>query len=314
MWRQSATHSHSLRRESKNAPWEFQTKHLGSLTAANWVSFDFNVAYSSRWDYSLINTLKLKKTQNYYIILFWAITKAIFTSLYLHFLQWVLRALWNRCSEHQCMCRYISSQMFFDIYVHICKHTRCRVCTYVYIHIYICICMHMYMDTYVRLWCCLTRWGVVAEIFYLCIGVHIHAYVYVCACMRVYVHVYMYVYVYMYVCVCVCIYMYIHARVGLHMHSCRRILFICTVQSLYYTCVYHRCFTCMCMWEGIGSGGLSSWFMVSTCCWRGRLCFGRGRDRGFVLHISLFWRVLGWCVGVCLYTRVHTHKLLGYLL
>ena len=174
MWRQSATHSHSLRRESKNAPWEFQTKHLGSLTAANWVSFDFNVAYSSRWDYSLINTLKLKKTQNYYIILFWAITKAIFTSLYVHFLQWVLRALWNRCSEHQCMCRYISSQMFFDIYVHICKHTRCRVCTYVYIHIYICICMHMYMDTYVRLWCCLTRWGVVAEIFYLCIGVHIH--------------------------------------------------------------------------------------------------------------------------------------------
>ena len=35
--------------------------HLGSLTAANWVSFDFNVAYSSRWGYSLINTLKLKK-------------------------------------------------------------------------------------------------------------------------------------------------------------------------------------------------------------------------------------------------------------
>jgi len=35
--------------------------HLGSLTAANWVSFDFNVAYSSWWGYSLINTLKLKK-------------------------------------------------------------------------------------------------------------------------------------------------------------------------------------------------------------------------------------------------------------
>jgi len=42
--------------------------------------------------------------------------------------------------------------------------------------------------------------------------------------------------------------------------------------------------------------------MVSACFWRGRLCFGRGRlttrDRGFV----------------CLYTRVHTHKLLGYLM
>jgi len=37
------------------------TWHLGSLTAANWVSFDFNVAYSSRWGYSLINTFKFKK-------------------------------------------------------------------------------------------------------------------------------------------------------------------------------------------------------------------------------------------------------------
>ena len=34
--------------------------HLGSLTAENWVSFDFNVSYSSCWGYSLINTLKLK--------------------------------------------------------------------------------------------------------------------------------------------------------------------------------------------------------------------------------------------------------------
>ena len=44
----------------------------------------------------------------------------------------------------------------------------------------------------------------------------------------------MYVHVYMYVCVHVCIYIYIGARVGVHMPSCRRILFICTVQSLYY--------------------------------------------------------------------------------
>ena len=51
-----------------------------------------------------------------------------------------------------------------------------------------------------------------------------------------------------------------------------------------------------------------------ACYWRGRLCFGRGRDRGFVLYISLFLRVLEWCVCVCLYTRVHTHKLLGYLM
>ena len=31
------------------------------MSAANWVSFDFNVSYSSCWGYSLINTFKLKK-------------------------------------------------------------------------------------------------------------------------------------------------------------------------------------------------------------------------------------------------------------
>jgi len=37
------------------------SRHLGSLTAANWVSFDFNVSCSSCWGYSLINTFKFKK-------------------------------------------------------------------------------------------------------------------------------------------------------------------------------------------------------------------------------------------------------------
>ena len=37
------------------------SRHLGSSTAANWVSFDLNVSCSSCWGYSLINTLKLKK-------------------------------------------------------------------------------------------------------------------------------------------------------------------------------------------------------------------------------------------------------------
>jgi len=75
--------------------------------------------------------------------------------------------------------------------------------------------------------------------------------------------------------------------------------------------------TCMHVCGGIGFIGsvvCFSLFMISTCCWRGRLCFGRGRDRGLVLYISLFLRVLGWWVSVCLYTRVHTHKLLGYLM
>ena len=74
---------------------------------------------------------------------------------------------------------------------------------------------------------------------------------------------YMYVHVYMYVCVYVCICIYLRARVGVHMHSCRLILFICTVQSLYYTREYHRCFltlACVCV------GGLEVGF-VSACSW-----------------------------------------------
>jgi len=34
----------------------------------------------------------------------------------------------------------------------------------------------------------------------------------------------------------------------------------------------------------------------------GGYVFDRGRDKGFVLYISLFLPVLGWWVGVCLYT------------
>jgi len=126
----------------------------------------------------------------------------------------------------------------------------------------------------------------------------------------------MYVYVCMSVCVYACVFIYIHARVGVHMHSCRRILFICTVQSLYYMRMYHRCFltpACVCV-GGFEGGFFVSLFMISACCWRGRLCFGRGRERGFSFYISLFWRVLGWWVCVCLHTHVHTHKLLGYLM
>jgi len=124
------------------------------------------------------------------------------------------------------------------------------------------------------------------------------------------------VYVYMYVCIYVCIYIYIRARVGVHMHSCRHILLICTVQSLYYMRVYHRCFlrlACVCV------GGLKVGF-VSTCSWLA-LVTGVGgyvlaglEEGGLVLYNSLFLRVLGWWVCVCLYTRVHTHKLLGYLM
>jgi len=75
--------------------------------------------------------------------------------------------------------------------------------------------------------------------------------------------VYMYVYVYVYVCVHVFIHVYIHTRVGVHTHSFRRILFICTVQSLGYMRVYHRCFStrvCVC------GGGLEVGFFPTCSC------------------------------------------------
>ena len=115
------------------------------------------------------------------------------------------------------------------------RHTRCRG-AHMCICIYMCIRMHMYMDACVRLWYWFTRWGIVAEIFCLWINLHVHAYVYVCSCMRVYVHVHMYVFVYICFCVYVCIYIYIHTRVGVHMHSCRRIWFICCPIPLLHAC------------------------------------------------------------------------------
>ena len=61
--------------------------------------------------------------------------------------------------------------------------------------------------------------------------VHMHAYVCVCACVRVWVHVCVCVYVCMYFCVYVCMCFCVCAHVDVRMHSCRRILSICTVQS-----------------------------------------------------------------------------------
>jgi len=73
--------------------------------------------------------------------------------------------------------------------------------------------------------------------------VHTCAYACVCVWVSMYVSiVHVYVYVYMYVCVYICIYIYFIVRVGVHINSCRRILCICTVQSLFYMRVYHKCF------------------------------------------------------------------------
>ena len=111
----------------------------------------------------------------------------------------------------------------------------------------------------------------------------------------------------------VCIYIYMRALVGVHMHSCRRILFICTVQSLYYMRVYHRCFltlACVCV------GGLKVGF-VSACSWLALVTgVTSANHEGYLLAgvekrvlsyiFFLFLRVLGWWVGVLVYVRTHT--------
>jgi len=128
------------------------------------------------------------------------------------------------------------------------------------------------------------------------------------------VHVYMYAYVYIYVCVYVCIYIYICVRVCVRMHSCRRILFICTVQSLYYMRVYHRCFltlACVCV-EGLQLRFFQLWLALVTGVGAYVLA---GLEIGVLSRIFLyFFRMLGWWVCVCLYTRVLIHKLPEYLM
>ena len=193
-------------------------------------------------------------------------------------------------------------------------HIRCRLCTYAYMHKYVYMHAYVYgcdMDANVRLWYCLTRWlgGVVAEIFCLCIDVRVNVYVYACACMCAYVHLHMYVYAYMRVCVCVCIYMYMHTRVGVNMHSCRRILLFCTVQSLYYMHVYQRHFfhTCIRVWWGIGSG------VFFPACPLLALVTGEGGYVWTGVEIGvLSYRFLCFCgcsggVCVCACIRSYTH-------
>ena len=151
---------------------------------------------------------------------------------------------------------------------------------YMCICIYVCICMRMHIDAYVRLWYC---WHVEA----LLLGFSICAYVCICMrmCMCVHVCVYsacVYVCTCIYVCLCIC--MHIH----LYTLACGCIYALVKAHFVYLYCPI-----------SLLHARVSQVFL-NTCI--------------FVLYISLFLRVLGWWVCVCSYTRVHTHKLLGYLM
>ena len=90
-------------------------------------------------------------------------------------------------------------------------------------------------------------------------------------------------------------YTFIYARVWVYI--CTRVgafcLLYCPISLLHARVSQVFLNTCMRVCERFGSGVCFSLFMVSACYWCGRLYFGRGRDRGFVLYISLFLRVLG---------------------
>jgi len=144
---------------------------------------------------------------------------------------------------------------------------------------------------------------------YMYVYMCLHVCRYMCMCICTYKNICVSVYMYAYTCICTRVWVYICTRVGAFC------LFVKSNPSSTCVCITGVFSTPACMCGGsLAIGFFSSLFMVSACCWRGRLCFDRGRDKGFVLYDSLFLRVLGWWVGVCLYTRAHAHKLLGYLM
>jgi len=114
------------------------------------------------------------------------------------------------------------------------------------------------------------------------------------------------IYVYMYACMCACahtciyiyvrLFIYMHIDVYAHVCGCRVgafCLFVLSNPSI--TCVRITSVfstpVCVCG-GGLEVGVFFSLFMVSAqaCCWRGRLCFDRGRDRNlFCIFLYFYW-------------------------
>jgi len=171
--------------------------------------------------------------------------------------------------------------------------------------VYACICIWMRMCVYDIAWlveALLLRFSICAYVYifmrmYMCV----HVCVYMCMCICMYMYICMSVYMYAYK-------FYIRTRVGVHMHSCRRIFFICTVQSLYYMPVYARYFwtlACVCV------GGLEVGF-VSACSWFA-LVTGvggyvlAGVEIGVLSCIFLYFCECEGGVCVCACIRAYTH-------
>jgi len=140
-----------------------------------------------------------------------------------------------------------------------------------------------------------------------------YACVCICVCMCACIGACVYVCICMYVHLCICMHTHLYTRVGVHMYLCRRILFICTVQSLYYMRVYHRCLltlACVC------GGGFEVGF-VSACSWLALVtgvgdCVFAGKEIVVLSCIFLYFCGCqgGGCVCACIRAYTHT-KYLG---
>jgi len=88
-----------------------------------------------------------------------------------------------------------------------------------------------------------------------------------------------------------------------------------------HVCEHIRCRVCTCACVCTVSSFASQWGprvggfrkpMQGTCCLVWGVIFNRGRDRGVVCVISIFWRVCrcgSICVCMCMYMPTHTHTL-----
>jgi len=97
-------------------------------------------------------------------------------------------------------------------------------------------------------------------------------------------YIYVSVYMYAYTCIYTLVWVYICTRVGAFC------LFVLSNPSTTCVCITRVFLTPACVCGGGLEMGFSpSLFMVSACCLCRRLCFGRGRDRGFVLYVFLYF-------------------------
>jgi len=110
------------------------------------------------------------------------------------------------------------------------------------------------------------------------VDMYVHICVYMCMCICMYMYICVSVYIYAYTYICTCVWVYVCTRVGAFCLS-HFVYLYCSIPLL-HACVLQVFFQHQHACSGkLEVGFFSSLFMVSTCCWRGRMCFNRaGQD------------------------------------